>query len=140
MEIDLRNLLLADASLMALIPSAENVRINMIAQGVQGPAVSIWRISGADDMTMQGPDGLFESRIQIDVRGKDVDGFPGSGWSAGLPVAQAIAQRLAGYRGAVGATNFRLITRLSERQSSEKPGSEVFHLFSTDFQVWHRAA
>lgn len=140
MEIDLRGLLLADTALMALIPNSGNVRINMVAQGVTGPAVSIWRISGSDDMTMQGPDGLYQSRVQIDVRCRDADGYEGSGWSAGQPIAARIKHLLSGYRGSAGNTNFRLISILSERQTSEKPGSEMFHLFSLDCQVWHRTA
>ncbi|WP_417585132.1 hypothetical protein [Pelagibacterium sp.] len=138
-EIDLRTLLVTDPALSALVP-ASNIRINFIQQGAQGVVLAIYRISGAPGYTMQGDDGLVESRYQIDIRGKDTEGYPGSGWSAALPVATRLKALLSGYRGTVGSTDFRMISILSERQRSEKTGTDMYHTFSFDFQIWHRAS
>lgn len=138
MEADLQTIIVDDEQIKALVP-AGNVRINFVPQGAPSPAIAIYRISGGPGYTFDGPDGLTDSRVQIDVRGADRAGNEGSGYAQAYPVAERLRALLSGYRGIVGNTNFRLITILSERQRSEKPGSEVFHTFSLDFQVWHRA-
>lgn len=139
MEADLRTLLVSDPALAALVP-ADNMRINLIAQGVDGVTVAIHRVSGVPGYTMQGADGLIESRVQIDVWGADAFNAPGSGYGAAYPVAQRIKTLLSGRRGSVGTTQFQMIGLLSERQSSEDTDTKLYHRFSMDFEIWHRAS
>lgn len=134
-EPDLRTILTTDATLTALVP-ASKIRLGLVSQGEQGVVVSIYRISGAPGYHMQGSDNLEESRFQIDVRGRDQYGWPGTGYTAAHPAAQRIKELLSGYSGEKGSTDFKSIMLLLERQSSEKPGDELFHKFSMDFQIW----
>lgn len=139
MEADLRTLLVSDSVLKGMLPSG-NVRINFVPQGVSGVAVAIYRITGAPGYTMHGADRLEESRFQIDVRGSDPKNAPGAGYTAAYRVADRIKSLLSGFRGVVGGTQFQMVALLSERQSSEKPDTELFHRFSMDFEIWSRAA
>jgi hypothetical protein len=47
---------------------------------------------------------------------------------------------LSGYRGTSGTVYFGGVFLLSERQTAEEAGSDLFHRVSLDFQVWSRPA
>ncbi len=138
MEADLRNLIVGTAAITALVPSSA-IRWNLIPQGTTGPAVVLWRIDGVPGYHMKGPDGLVESRVQIDVRASDPinPNAAGQGYTQAFAIAAQIKDLLSGYVGTVGATRFQKISVLSERQTSEKPETTLYHRFSIDFSVWH---
>ena len=65
MEEAFRALLTAYAPLMALI-SADRVVFGDALQARAYPLVTMLTVSGAEGMTMRGPDGLLEGRVQVD--------------------------------------------------------------------------
>lgn len=139
MEADLRNIIVGVGAITALVP-ATAIRWNLIPQGTTGPAVVLWRIDGIPGLTMNGPDGLTESRVQIDVRAPDPNNAEGAGYSAAYAIASQIKATLHGYAGVQGTTQFQMISMLAERQSSDRTDTTLFHRFSIDFAVWHRPA
>jgi hypothetical protein len=60
-----RALLTAYAPLMALI-SADRVVFGDALQQRSYPLITMLTVSGAEGMTMRGPDGLLEGRVQVD--------------------------------------------------------------------------
>lgn len=137
MEADFRNLIVSASAITSLVP-ANDIRLNFIPQGAGARAIAIYRVSGVPGYVMTGPDGLEESRLQVDIRCADPQNAPGSGYSAAFAIAIQVKQLLSGFKGTVGSTYFQMIGILAERQDSEKPSVDLFHRFSIDFQVWHR--
>ncbi|WP_332717343.1 tail completion protein gp17 [Pelagibacterium mangrovi] len=137
MEADFRSLIVSASAITALVP-ASDIRLNFIPQGASAKAVAIYRVSGVPGYVMDGPDGLEESRIQVDVRCSDPKNAPGSGYSAAFAIAAQIKALLSGFKGTIGGTQFQMIGILAERQSSEDTDTAFYHRFSIDFQVWHR--
>ena len=125
MEEALRALLTGYAPLTALVST--RIYWNEIPQAATDPAVVLYKITGAEGYTMQGTDGLDSSQVQIDVRALTVI----SAWA----VSRAIKTKLAGFRDA----SFGGVFLLSERQSSEKPATTLYHRVSMDFAVNYAA-
>lgn len=65
MEEAFRALLTAYAPLLALI-SSDRVVFGDALQQRAYPLITMLTVSGSEGMTMQGPDGLFEGRVQVD--------------------------------------------------------------------------
>lgn len=130
MQGDLRALLAGDSTLAGLV--AGRIYWNAIPQDTGDPCVVMYLIDGAEGYAMGGRDGLNQSLVQIDVRAVTV----ASMWA----VRDAIVAVLDAYRGTVGDTEFRGIFRNGERQSSEKPGTQLYHRSSMDWTIWSRAA
>lgn len=125
MEELLRSLLVADAPLVALVST--RIFWNAIPQDAADPCVVLYKITGAPTYHMHGSDGLEASIVQIDVRALSVTSM----WA----VSRAIQGKLSGYKD----VNFRGIFLRSDRQSSEKPGTTLYHRSSQDFDVWFAA-
>ena len=127
MEEDFRALLLADSGVSALAGS----RVNWGAhpQGQSLPAVVLNVVSDADGMTMQGPDGLWQGRVQADAYAET--------YGAAKGLAQAVIARLNGHRGG----GFRLVEHVATRDSREGGSNEAEHPFrvSLDFLTHWRA-
>ena len=104
----------------------------MIPQGTADPAISLYEISSSPQYTMAGQDGLVPVRVQVDCRGLT--------FLAAMTVARAVRMALSGYKGTKGGTAFGAIVQLGGRSTSERTESQVFHLVSTDFEVWSRPA
>jgi len=128
LESALRALLASYAPLTALVGGSGTPRIvwNHLPQETTDPAVVLYKVSGARGHTFEAPDRLSQNVVQIDVRALTVNSM----WA----VRDAIVAKLDGHRD----TAFRGIFLRSERQTSEKPGTVLYHRASLDFEVWHR--
>lgn len=135
MEEALRALLAGYAPLTALVgtnagpnPGAgPSIYWGEFPQGVKDPAVALYKITGGEGHHLQGPDGLFNGTVQIDVRAVKVSEM----WA----ISRAIRAKLDGY----SDDHFRGIFHRGDRQSSEKPGTTLYHRSSQDFDVWFSA-
>lgn len=126
MEEDLRALLTGDTALTALVST--RIYWSAIPQNATDPAVVMYLISGGHLYHMQGVSGLTGNRVQIDVRAVSQT----SAWA----VSRAIKDRLSGFRGGQGDTEFAGIFLDSERQGSETPKNVTYYTASMDFEVW----
>ncbi|MCW1932613.1 DUF3168 domain-containing protein [Pararhodobacter zhoushanensis] len=128
MEEDLRALLTGSADVIAIAPIA---RINWGAhpQGMPLPGVILTVVDNAEGLVMNGPNGLFEGRVQIDCYAETLD--------QAKALARAIRPVLHGYRD----TNFRLVTHVATRDSREGGANEPDrpHRVSMDFTTAWRA-
>jgi hypothetical protein len=128
MKIEFKALLTGSAAITALVPA---VRINWRSQtqGAGNPYIVLQTISGSEGLTMNGPDGLFEGRVQIDVYGQIIDQVE--------QISEAVKGVLHGYRGG----GFRLIRHVGEREDREGGSNEPERLFRSglDFTVAWRA-
>jgi len=122
MEEAFRAVLLASSGVTALVPAA---RINFVAhpQGAAKPYIVLHTIGGAEGMTMQGPDGLSQGRVQVDCYAP--------GYGQAKQVSRAVVAALHGYSGA----GLRLVEHVATRDSREGGANEAERLFrvSLDF-------
>jgi hypothetical protein len=125
MEEALRALLTGYAPLTALV--AQRIYWNAIPQDAADPCVVLYKISGAPGYHSQGTDSLEASIVQIDVRALSVTSM----WA----VARAIKAKLSGHKD----SDFNGIFLRSERQTSEKPTTVLYHRASLEFDVWYAA-
>jgi hypothetical protein len=125
MEEALRALLTGYAPLTALV--AQRIYWNAIPQDAADPCVVLYKITGGEGHHMQGPDGLFNGTVQIDVRAISTTSM----WA----VSRAIRAKLDGY----SDDNFRGVFQRNDSQSSEKPGTTLYHRSRQDFDVWYSA-
>jgi hypothetical protein len=125
MEEDLKALLVASAAITALVPASQ---INWGASSGY-PRIVLNRISGAQGLTMKGPDGLETALVQIDCYALST--------KAAKQVSRAVIARLDGYRGA----GFRGVFRQNTRDGREGGSNEAERPFrvSLDFTVNWRA-
>lgn len=128
MEIELRALLLNTAAITVLVPAGQ-INFGTHPQGAPYPAVVLNTISGTEGLVMNGPNGLFEARVQVDCYAVTYGG-------ANL-VAEPVAKLLHGYR----AGGFRLIQMISQTKSRIGAGNEAERPYrvSMDFNVAWRA-
>jgi hypothetical protein len=122
MEEQLRALLVGYAPLTALV--AQRIYWNAIPQDTADPCVVLYKVSGAPGYHSEGADDLDASIVQIDVRAISVSSM----WA----VARAIKAKLSGHKD----SDFGGIFLRSERQTSEKPGTVLYHRAMLDFDVW----
>jgi hypothetical protein len=125
MEEALRALLAGYAPLAALV--AQRIYWNSIPQDAADPCVVLYKIAGGEGHHHQGPDGLFSGIVQIDVRAVSTTSM----WA----VSRAVRAKLDGY----SDDHFRGVFHRNDRQSSEKPGTTLYHRSSQDFDVFYRA-
>ena len=128
MEEALRTLLASASGVTALVPAA---RINWGAhpQGAAKPYIVLNGISETRALTMQGPDGITQTRVQIDVYAPT--------YATAKGAARAVIGLLNGYRNG----GFRLIEHAGSRDSREGGTNEADRLFRVglDFIVNWRA-
>src|SRR6218665_2097348 len=89
MELALRALLTGSAAITAIAPSTR-VSWGVLAQGSPLPALILNVISNTDGLTQQGPDGLWQGRVQVDCYGAK--------YAEALSLANAVIALLHGYR------------------------------------------
>jgi hypothetical protein len=128
MEAALRALLTGAGSLTDLVP-ASRIVWNHLPQATTRPAIVLYRINGAQGLTMRGGDGLTESIVQIDVQALSVSSM----WA----IRDQLVELLHGHRD----ETFQAIFQESERQTGEdQTGGGLIHRASLDFTVWSRKA
>lgn len=135
MEADFLSLLADENSVASLVTTGSITRIawNSIGQSWADPNVVIYRVAGGvPGYTMDGPDGLVSTVVQINIRAVK--------YSDMIALRDAIAALLSGYTGTKGDTEFLGIFHRSERQVIEKPGDVLYQTCQLDFDVWSRAA
>ena len=127
MEEDFRALLLADSGVASFAGS--RVGFGERPQGGGCPAIVLNTISGAEGLTMKGPDGLLQSRVQVDTYALS--------YAEAKAAARAIVSALHGYRGG----GFRLVEHVSTRDSREGGTNEAERPYrvSLDFMAHWRA-
>ena len=98
-------------------------------QGGGYPAVVLNTIGGAEGLTMKGPDGLLQSRVQVDAYALS--------YAEAKAAARAIISALHGYRGG----GFRLVEHVATRDSREGGTNEAERPYrvSLDFMANWRA-
>jgi hypothetical protein len=127
MESSLRALLTSYAPLTAIVPAARIVW-NHLPQATVRPAIVLFKISGAEGVTMAGPDGLAGTTVQIDVQATGVTEM----WA----IRDLLIARLHGHKDAT----FRGIFLQNERQTNETlTGGTLIHRASLDFSLWASA-
>lgn len=125
MEEDLRALLLDDAAVAAL---AAEVSWGEHPQGSALPGVVLTMISGAEGITMSGPDGLREARVQVDCWAE--------AYADALDLSRAVVAVLHGHRGAAFQGVFHLSTR-DGREGGSNQADMPFRV-SLDFDIFWR--
>jgi hypothetical protein len=128
MEEDFRALLTGASAVTALVPVA---RINWGAhpQGGGAPYLVLTVIGNEAGLTMQGPDGLWQGRVQVDCCAPD--------YAAAKIASRAVIAVLHSYRGG----GFRLVEHVATRDSREGGSNEAERAFrvSLDFITNWRA-
>lgn len=126
MELAMRALLTGSAAISALAPS-DRIVWGTLGQGKPLPAAVLNAISNNQGMTQQGPDGLWQGRVQIDCYGKT--------YADALELSDAVIALLNGYRD----QNFRLIALDARRDHNEPGATDRPHRISLDFLTNWRA-
>lgn len=121
---DLRTFVLADGTVAGLV--ALRMYPSVLPQAPTLPAITYNTISAIRQNTMDGPDGLPSKRIQIDSWG--------STFAQAVSLADAIRQRLDGYRGTMGSTEIKGVFANTERQLYD-PDPKLYRI-SMDFVIW----
>ena len=128
MEEAFRTALLASSGVTALVPAG---RINWgeHPQGADKPYITLMTVSDNEGLTQQGPDGLFQGRVQVDCCAPT--------YEQAKQVSRALRTALHGYRGG----GFGLVTHVATRDSREGGTNEAERLFrvSLDFTTAWRA-
>ena len=111
MEKEFRAILAADPAVTALVGT--RIEWGTKAQGSGFPALVLNVISDAEGYHMQGPNNLYEGRVQVDAYGLT--------YGAAKEVSKAVVAVLHCYRGG----GFRLITHVSTRDGQEGGTNEA---------------
>ena len=126
MERALRALLNQSAAIIAICPDTRIVW-GRLGQGKALPAAVMTVIDNVDGLTMQGSDGLWRGRVQIDCYGAT--------YAAALDLAEAMIGVLHGHR----AGSFRLIVLAGRRDYDESSAADRPSRVSLDFITNWRA-
>lgn len=126
MQREFRALLTGSAAVAALV-SAQAIAWGAPMQGTRLPAVALHLIDDADGMTMQGPDGLWQGRVQVDVYALS--------YGDTRTIADAVIAALHGFRGG----GFRGIFLAQQRDRYETGASDRPFRISIDFMTHWRA-
>lgn len=128
MEEAIRAVLLASSGVTALVPAA-HLNWGEHPQGASSPYIHMMTISAAEGLTMKGPDGMSEGRIQVDCYAPT--------YLVAKQVSRAVIGALHGYRGG----GLRLVRHDATRDSREGGTNEAERLFrvSLDFTTAWRA-
>lgn len=125
MEEALRTLLKADAGVIAAVGT--KVEWGAQPQGTAAPYITLHRIGGARSKHLTGPDGMIESRVQVDCWGAN--------YGAAKVAARAAIECLNGYRSA----SLRSVFIESERDDHDLDGPDPLYRTSVDLLIAHKA-
>lgn len=129
MEEAVRRLLLDAAAMKALV--GDRVDWGVRSQGAALPAVVIHLISGLPGMTMAGPSGWSQDRLQFDCWGRT--------YKAARDVADVLAGRgglLLGLRRDLPGLRLRTFI-IGRRSDSDRDDAGPVHRASVDVMAWH---
>lgn len=121
--------LLADAGVAALV--GPRIRPGFLAQGEGTPALVVNKISGAPMVTMGGPAGLAEARMQVDCYAAT--------WLQAEALADAVKAALSAIRFTHDGMRFEGSFAIDERDLSESDGPDGVRRprISLDFRIFH---
>lgn len=126
MEEEFRALLQGSAALTAIV-APEKINWGEVPQGAHPPAIALHLIDNVDGLTQQGPDGLWQGRVQVDVYDLTFGGA--------MAAARAVQGILRGYQGG----GFRLITLAQQRSNKDQQAVDRPYWISMDFITnWRR--
>jgi hypothetical protein len=131
MEEALRALLAGDAGIKGLVGS----RVHWVRslQASTSPRIVLYRIGGIRHMSLRGPSGIIESRVQVDCIG--------TSYSSAKAVARAAELRLSGYSGTFSGIRFEGCFLIGERDDFEDTDTpDKLFRTSLDFNIWHKEA
>ena len=121
----LANLLLAHQPLADLV--VNRVHWDVMPQGLPLPNVTMFVISGVANYTYAGPSGYMQTRVQFDARGKSA--------AEARSVADALTERLSGYRGEFSGTKFKGCFASGQRTRYDKVDNVAWFTDSRDFVI-----
>lgn len=125
MQTVLANLLLAHPRLESLV--GNRVQWDALPQGSPVEGVVMFAVSGVPNYTMQGPSGFVSSRVQFDCRGTSA--------AKARAIAEALNERLSGFRGTFSGIAFQGCFAQSQRSSAGKDGAVSWFTDSRDFTI-----
>lgn len=128
MEEAFRALLTGSAAVTTIAP-ANRINWGAHPQGAPLPGIVLNVVSDFEGMTMQGPDGLSQGRVQADCYAPT--------YAQAKQLSRAVRAALSGYRGG----GFRLVQHVATRDSREGGTNEAERPFrvSLDFTTSWRA-
>ena len=121
----LANLLLAHAPLKALVGT--NLHWDTMVQGAPLPNIVMFVVSGVTDYTMAGASGYVQTRVQFDARGTSA--------AQARSVANALRDRLSGFRGLYSGFRFQGCFEQGQRTRFDKDGNVIWFTDSRDFII-----
>lgn len=127
MHEDLRALLIADAGVAAI--AGDRIAWGARPQGSAVPAVTLSQISRVEDVTMDGPDRRYDSRVQADCRAET--------YAVALGLWRAVDAVLSGHSGETGDTIFQGVFADGARELHEMEAEPPLFRFSADFTIIH---
>ena len=125
MQTKLANLLLAHAPLSALV--GNRILWDTLPQGSAQPSIVMFVISGVTDYTMAGESGYVMTRVQFDCRGKTA--------ASARAVAEALKDRLSGFRGVFQGYRFQGCFEQGQRTRFDKDGPADWFTDSRDYLI-----
>jgi hypothetical protein len=125
MQTKLASLLLAHAPLAALVGNC--IQWDTLPQGSAQPSIVMYVISGVTDYTMQGASGYVQTRVQFDCRGATA--------ASARAVAEALEDRLSGFRGEFDGFKFQGCFAQGQRTRFDKDGPANWFTDSRDFTI-----
>lgn len=128
MEELVRERLLSSSAVAAL--AGARVDFGSNPQGSASPRVCLWTISDAEGLTIEGPDGFSQGRVQADCYGTT--------YSAAKTLSRAVRSALDGYAGG----SLQLVRLIGTRESREGGTNEAERLFrvTLDFATFYNPA
>lgn len=118
MEEEFRAILLANAALLALVAS-DRIVFGDVLEGRDYPIVTCLTVGGAEGMTMAGPDGLLQARVQIDCYARSM--------MQAKTIGRAVVVAVHGYR----AGKFQGVFHEATRDAREGGTNEADRPFRT---------
>jgi len=126
MEAGLFSFLSGEQNVTALVGS--RIYPLKLPQAATYPAITYQRVSGDRIRSLDGPSGLADPRIQLDLWDKTYSGVKA--------LADTVRGALDGFRGLMGTDNIGGVLLLSDSDFYEQ-GVEVFRVIQ-DYSIWHK--
>lgn len=122
----LRNVLANDADVAAY--ATGGIHFNQVQQGAKRPNVMLMTVSGADDWTHQGPDGLYQNLVRVYSRGDT--------YEQASTLAAHVRDALNGYIGSVYGIDVKL-TQMVNTTGDYQDAAKIYRQIE-DYRVTYR--